>query len=407
MKRPIALLALSSILVACSGSAPPTQPGGGAGGDGGNGCSGGSSMKPDAAPPAPDAGGSGGSTPDASEALDARGDASPPATADCTATSPGSIFCNTLAALPKTIQATGLFPAAPDFSKHAASLHEYVPDPPLWSDGLEKQRFLLLPQGQKIDNSDGRRWVFPVGTVFVKTFFDDGGAGGKPRPIETRLIRRIDQAGSFVEYDYAVYQWNAAGSDATLVDIEGQRTPVMVTVKALGAPFAHEIPSHDDCATCHESNGKVAQTFIGFDEVRLSSTLAGAAQTQLMDLAPLFTQPPPTKPMEITDPDARMQRIKRFVFGNCVHCHNGQKVVDLHPEVFVANTVGKMIDASGVTAPAGWLRVVPGKPEMSVLYVEARRTMLPIGLKAMPPIGVAVADAPALDDLRAWIMSLK
>jgi hypothetical protein len=29
-----------------------------------------------------------------------------------------------------------------------------VPDPPLWSDGMEKQRFLVLPAGGKIDNTD-------------------------------------------------------------------------------------------------------------------------------------------------------------------------------------------------------------------------------------------------------------
>jgi len=115
----------------------------------------------------------------------------------------------------------------------------------------------------------------------------------------------------------------------------------------------------------------------------------------------------PGKPAEITDPDPRLLRIKRFVFGNCVHCHNGRPgIFDMHPDMFVENTVDKPAEASGIAPPTGWLRVVPGKPEMSILYVEARRTMLPSGLKPMPPVCLAVAETGALEDLRAWIMAL-
>jgi hypothetical protein len=108
-------------------------------------------------------------------------------------------------------------------------------------------------------------------------------------------------------------------------------------------------------------------------------------------------------------------RIKRFVFGNCVHCHNGGGQVDLHPDVFVANTVGKPTEAQSVMPPAGWLRVVPGDPSKSVLYVQMQRTMLPAPtgdgmnrLRAMPPLGVAdvAADQAALEDVSDWITAL-
>jgi hypothetical protein len=412
MKR-LPLLAVMFLAATSCGGSPSEKRSarGGSGGESGDGGSGGSggtgggaggmAAKPDALASERDAGSEAGSNADAAT------DGGVPSSADCTAAAPGTLFCNTLRPLPKTIKETGLFPGAPDFGNRPPSLREYAPDPSLWSDGLEKQRFLLLPQGTKIDNSNGQRWVFPIGTVFIKTFFDEGGSGGKVRPIETRLIRHIAGPDAFVQYDYAVYQWNPAGTDATLLDIEGKRTPVTITIKALGQPFSHDIPSRMDCADCHEANARVAQTFIGFDEVRLNGKLTPASpRTQLEELAALFTAAPPAKPAEILDPDPRLQRIKRFIFGNCVHCHNGGRVVDLHPEMLVANTVGKPIDASGVTAPMGWLRVVPGKPEMSVLYVEARRTMLPTGLKPMPPVGVAVAQQGALDDLKAWISSL-
>ena len=84
------------------------------------------------------------------------------AISDCTPALPGSLFCQPLGMMPTSIKATGLFPAAPDLSRHPAGMLEYVPDPPLWSDGMAKQRFLILPAGTKIDNSDRKRWAFPM-----------------------------------------------------------------------------------------------------------------------------------------------------------------------------------------------------------------------------------------------------
>jgi len=348
---------------------------------------------------------------------------------DCT-TAPLSLFCLPLGPMPASIKATGLFPKAPDLSQHSASMLEYVPDPPLWSDGMEKQRFLILPTGKKIDNSNAKQWAFPEGTIFVKTFFDDSGAAGASRPIETRLIRAA--VGGI--YEFFVYQWNADSSDAALVlsDIDGDvnaEIPVPVTIKRMvdgqpfmvngGQPFMHTLPSRNACGKCHEQNAMVAQTFIGFDELRLNSKLtAASAKTQLQTFADagVFTMPPPAVPVTITDAsndNGRLLRIKRFVFGNCVHCHNGGGQVDLHPDVFVANTVSQPTMAQSVMPPPGWLRVVPGDPLTSVLYVQMQRTMLPPAtgnerLRPMPPVGVAdvAADQVALKDVFDWITAL-
>ena len=352
-------------------------------------------------------------------------------TSDCTAALPASVFCQPLGPLPLSIKGTGLFPAAPDFTQHAASMLEYAPDPPLWSDGMEKQRFLLLPVGKKIDNTDRKRWVFPDGTLFVKTFFDDSGPQGAPRPIETRLIRLVKAS----NYEFFIYQWNADGSDATLVmnDLEGDinaEIPVAITIKRNvngqpfmlngGQPFMHSLPSRDACDQCHSQNGMVAQTFIGFDELRLNSKFkADSAKTQLQAFADagVFSQPLPADPATITDASndgGRLLRVKRFLFGNCVTCHNGNGQVDFHPDVLVANTVGKPTEAQSVMPPAGWLRVVPGDPAKSVLYVQMQRTNLPPPegannrLRPMPPVGLAdvAVEQSSLKDVADWITSL-
>ena len=178
------------------------------------------------------------------------------------------------------------------------------------------------------------------------------------------------------------------------------------------------------CGECHEENGLVTQTFIGFDELRLNAKRTPAApRTQLQEFheAGIFTAAPPNPAATITDrttnDGGRLLRIKRFVFGNCVHCHHaGGKVVDFSPDVFEANAIGKPTDAQSVEPPRGWLRVVPGSPGTSVVYVQVQRTMLPPAtgggtmnrLRPMPPNGVAdvAADQDALADLAAWIMAL-
>ncbi len=388
-------------------------------------------------------GGTGTGAPDGSTGLDAStfdganvgdGPSGEGGSGDCTAALPTSLFCDPLQPMPMSIKATGIFPSAPDLTKHSTSLHEYVPDPPLWSDGMEKQRFLLLPPGTKVDNTNRAIWLFPPGTIFIKTFFDDSGQGGSSRAIETRFIRAAKK-GAAIPYEFYLYQWNAQGTDATLVvdDTNGNpdmTVPVTVTIKRTvngqpfmvngGQPFQHDLPSRTACGKCHEENGMVGQTFIGFDELRLNSKLTPAAtktQLQVFSDAGLFTGPLPAMPATITDAttnDAgRLLRIKQFLFGNCVHCHNGNSVFDLHPDVFVANTVNKATEAQSVVPPPGWKRVVPKSPQTSVLFVQTQRTMIPppvngSRLRPMPPVGVAdvAADAQAVKDISDWILSL-
>jgi hypothetical protein len=428
--HPIARVAFTSLLLLSWACASSTEGGGAAtnpGPTGGTGAPPPIGSAPDAARPA-----------DSAVSAPADGpppDGAPPVAGDCSPSAPKSLFCDPLGKMPMTIKETGLFPAAPDLSVHAASMHEYVPDPPLWSDGMEKQRFLLLPGGKKVDPSNSKQWVFPIGTIFVKTFFDDTGAGGKPRAIETRLIRREKEKGELFEYAYYLYQWNPDGADAKLIvnDMIGDpnvETPAMVTVKHTspegqmvlvngGQPFPHTLPSRAECGGCHDENAMVAQNFIGFDAARLAGKLSAASpksQLEELNAAGVFTAMPVAAP-PIVDPNAVLQRIKRFVFGNCVHCHHdGGMVFDLSPGVFEKNTINQAVDAQSVVPPKGWLRVVPGKPDLSVVYRQVKRVGLPPPtgngamnrLRPMPPAGVAdvAADQDALTDLATWIMSL-
>jgi hypothetical protein len=66
----------------------------------------------------------------------------------------------------------------------------YTPQFPLWSDGTEKQRWILLPNGAQIDTSNMDEWKFPEGTRVWKQF----SVGGVR--IETRLLENVTVAGA-------------------------------------------------------------------------------------------------------------------------------------------------------------------------------------------------------------------
>jgi hypothetical protein len=345
-------------------------------------------MLPDAAPPPVDAMGV-----DTSPALSDTGPA-----AECSP--PSSVLCSPLAPLPATLRETGFFPMLGNLDVLPPNVHPFLPSIQLWSDGLHKKRQVILPKGKKIDIGNREAWVFPIGTIFVKTFLSDGPAGMKP--VETRIIRRTDNPDIFEQYTFDVYKWNDAGTDATLINID-ERTPAPVTIG--GRNLTHQIPSREDCKRCHTTNDT---NVIGFDEVRLNAPLTAGGKTQLETFAEagFFSQAPPSPAAQISDPDMLTERVKKYVYGNCFHCHNGNdsQAFDMRSDGFVEAVVRQETMASG-TAPG--IRVVPGNPDMSVLYRQMTRMNLMMGFNPMPLVGVQIADPEGLSLVRQWIMSLQ
>ncbi|HXU80723.1 MAG TPA: hypothetical protein VN914_04960, partial [Polyangia bacterium] len=164
-KRSVLFLLMTAWSAACAGDPAPKHPTGGSGGD----------------EPTGGKGGSGGA--DAARPMDT-GPADMAPASECTPGRP-LLVCDPTMKMPKSIKDTGVYPALPDLSRHSERLVGYSPEPALWSDGLSKERFLLLPEKAKIDNTDPKKWVFPPGTVFVKSFFADD-----HKIIETRFVRR-------------------------------------------------------------------------------------------------------------------------------------------------------------------------------------------------------------------------
>lgn len=302
---------------------------------------------------------------------------------------PGSLLDDPYAELPTSLRATGMYPRAPELQSQPSIALPYDPAWPLWSSGSDKQRYLVLPPGETIDNSVSDAWRVPVGTLLFKTFsYPD--AQGRDRPVETRVMR-LDAQG---EWDFAAYQWDEAGEDATLLDID---RPTKVAVP--GQPeLMHTIPARLECRQCHEAS---PDPVLGLSEVQLAGQLGALAD------AGALQQEPPSSPAAITHPDAATQQVLGWFHGNCVHCHNGTDAENASFSLLAADALANTIDQpTQSSASAEGIRIVPGLPEQSVLWLVVSGEGDDPELEDMPPVGIDRRDDAGVEMLRDFIEEL-
>ena len=247
----------------------------------------------------------------------------------------------------------------------------YEPSYPLWSDGGEKFRSFVLPAGTSTDATDPDNYVFPLGTLIFKTFsFATPTSPRQPVPVETRLLRLTDGG-----WELAAYIWDEDAADADLLDLKRSQTRNVLSEQ--GEVVQHTIPSRLECRQCHESS---TSEVLGINQLQLAKALPKHG--------PLTTA------------------VLGYFVGNCVHCHNGTNGAassfDLRPDAALANLIDQPTASS---ATADGIRVVPGKPEQSVLYLGVKGGP-ELEVKDMPPLGVALRDAAAIQQLSDWISAL-
>lgn len=286
-----------------------------------------------------------------------------------------------------TLRATGFFDAG-------AALVAFEPQHPLWSDGADKQRWLLLPPGTWIDASDPDAWVFPVGTRLWKRFSHAG------RPIETRLIERRADG-----WSYATYLWRADGSDADLASARG--VAALPVAAAPGGRYA--LPGRGDCVACH---GGATVPVLGLSALQLApAELRALAERGLVrGLPPRLLEAAPRSAARSATEAAALG----YLHGNCAHCHHpnpGRVPVALNlmqsaadPARGAAAVLRSMTDAPSRFQPsdesANARAVVPGNAAQSVLLQRMRARD---GRTQMPPLGTDHPDRAALDLLARWI----
>jgi mono/diheme cytochrome c family protein len=284
------------------------------------------------------------------------------------------------APLPGNFAATRLF-AGPGLTLPADRVFAYDVKVPLWSDGAQKRRYVYLPPGQSITwDAANQKFVFPVGTVFLKHFEVKNAI--PPRPYETRMIT-LKQDGAWY---FTTYKWNDDGTSAKTTDSQ------LVQVAGGGE---YRIPSVKECQMCHTEGKNFVLGFrpdqLDYDPLKSGNELqalisSGAVTARLADLRPAT---PLTDPRDDSAPlDARA---RSYLAVNCSPCHYAKGVAsifDFSLDKTLAET--RLIEQKAV---------VPHNPDASRLWQKVSATKAE---DRMPPVSL-VPDPTALKIFKPWI----
>jgi uncharacterized repeat protein (TIGR03806 family) len=278
----------------------------------------------------------------------------------------------------------------------ASGLIPYAPNAPFFSDGASKNRWLALPDAQRITIGTDNDFDFPNGSVLVKNF------SLGTQLIETRLFMRHND-GAWAGY---TYEWNAGGTDATRV-VGGK------TVQVAGQTW--EFPSEAQCLQCHSA---AAGRTLGLEIGQLNGNFAyptGRTANQLTTLnaidtlTPALTAPPSQLPV-IPDPNGQAPldlRARAYLHTNCAHCHRpagpSQSDIDFRFTTALGDTrTCDVAPALGDLGIADARLIAPGSAARSVTVARVNRT----GAGAMPPLSRHQIDTAGVQLLTDWVNGL-
>lgn len=358
---------------------------------------------------------------------------------------------------PRKLSDSGLFTSVKDHAM-VPGVIPYSVNAPFWSDGMHKERYVMIPGNESITYTTKNSWNFPDNTVIVKSFAlptDD------PKPasrkwIETRFMTK--QQGEWFGYSYL---WNDAGTDAELIDAAGtDRTYTIKTADGERKQTWH-YPSRNECMVCHS---RAANYVLGLQTVQLNKPhdygsctdnqlrvfehlgilkgldWASVAKAEIAEQAKAknlsgndlekYTKthgqqpgqreaattrllPSATQKMaKLANPyDTKAdltQRAKAWLHTNCSSCHveagGGNAQMELGYDTVLEKM--KIIDMKPVHSPLGIMDarlIAPGEPEKSVLLKRASIR----GQNQMPPLSSNQIDQPGIQMLTEWIKTLK
>lgn len=285
--------------------------------------------------------------------------------------------------LPVSFKQLGLF-SGPGVQQPMPELVPFGVKVSLWSDGLDKQRFLYLPAGKTVAYEPGSgRLLFPNGTIAVKHF------SRGDQPVETRVITRQSNG----SWKMAAYQWTSA-TEATRVD-----TPMLTDAATTGGT-SYRIPSPDECQLCHTPQSAM---IFGFqpDQLHGAVNAAPEALTKADGTAAAFFTPELSAAVAAapsrTDPnDASLPldlRARAYLDLNCGSCHNPNGTQSFLDLSFAG------LNAAYPDALLKFQRIVPGQPEQSVIWQKFAADK-----NRMPPTSL-IPDPLGLSLIKQWILS--
>jgi uncharacterized repeat protein (TIGR03806 family) len=313
--------------------------------------------------------------------------------------------------MPKLLSETGAFKDTAHLVPSDA-LIPYDLIVPFWSDGAQKQRFVAVPAG-KIQFSPNGEWLFPAGTVFVKTFElpVDARDPKHKRRLETRLLMVRD--GGLV-YG-VVYKWRPDLSDADLLTDSLTESVPITNAAGETHPQNWYYPSRKDCITCHT---KLSGGVLGVKTRQMNHDFtypSGVADNELREwnhlglfAAPLREAEIKTLPRLAAPEDGSRSiedRARSYLDANCSQCHRPGGTVagfDARYETPLERqglVNGDVLIDQGIDRP----RIIsPHDIWRSIAYMRVDT----VGDIRMPPIDRETIDEHGVALLKEWIDSM-
>lgn len=313
---------------------------------------------------------------------------------------------------PLTVSQTGCF----------KSLHPMVPaddvipyevNASLWSDGMDKDRFIHLPPGKRLKFDANEPWRLPPGGVLIKNFYvsaSESGTGQR-KILETRFLVR--KAEGYLGYTYA---WNDDQSDGTLLGVSTHRS-ISLDMGGSSSRLDYYYPT-TSCLRCHNT---AVGGVLGLRTAQISRPVQkdGRTMNQIDWLNREGIFDPETFPASLSDlsawPDYHDpnipvdERARAYLQVNCAQCHNSTTQAGLTPYDMRYGT--SLPDTAmcgarqmyGDPILPGALVIKPGDPDRSVLYV--RMSSLAEGLRMPLAVSHRVDEAGA-ELIRQWIAGM-
>ncbi len=313
------------------------------------------------------------------------------------------------AVLPEELRCTGLYSDWQSRTLYCGVM-SYEPAYPLWSDGLDKPRYVWLPSGSRVDVTDPDAFVYPVGTQFWKEFRHPDG-----KLAETRLMRRLDRGWIYTTYVWTDDESNAIQENFGVQDLHGS---------------GHTVPTRDQCKECHSGR---PDFILGWDAVMLGPGSAGLTRETLVERGLITWEGEdanvPT-PLSLDIPGDDVERAALgYLHANCgVSCHNRtSNALALETGFFTrldAATLGGTVQQTNTfttglerqpspNAPlsdlppssegASYVDLRPLDTEHSLVLVRMQRRNEDA---AMPRLGTNLVDESGVAAVRAWIESM-
>lgn len=302
---------------------------------------------------------------------------------------------------PETLSGTGLFESIKDH-RPVKGVVSYEINSPTWRDGASVEKFVAIPEKEKLFLRWDRKWEIPDGGVLFQTLSLPVKTenGTVKKRIETQTIHREGML-----YNFRTYKWRDDQTDADLVSENGDFKTVSL---ADGKKLNWQFHSNSQCLTCH--SGMSPSFTLGFDtgQLKKGKQISKWWGKNIVKGNPAWadTVEPEINPYDETK--SLEERARAYLHVNCAHCHQqggvgGRAKFQLKLELKLeeTNLLGEKPIVSLFCGPDGLL-ISPGNPEKSEIY----RRMSVRGGGQMPLFGSSVVDENGVKLIKAWINSL-